>query len=139
MENRIDHQGTIDSIEGNHVRVRIIQTSACSSCKAKSLCMSSEAKEKTIDVIDYHADRYVVGQRVTVCASMSMGRNAVIIAFLIPLVLIVGWVVVALTVLHIGELNAICGALVICAVYYLVLRLVNRYIEREFSFWIKND
>ena len=49
MTNIIKHQGTVEHIEGTHVQVRIIQTSACSSCSAKSLCHSSESKEKLID------------------------------------------------------------------------------------------
>ena len=52
MKDIIEHQGVIASIEEGHVRVNIVQLAACSGCKARSLCTSSESKEKIIDVYE---------------------------------------------------------------------------------------
>ena len=52
MTDKIKHLGVVEKVDGSHVTVRIVQTSACSSCSAKGLCNASESKEKLIDV--YH-------------------------------------------------------------------------------------
>ena len=49
MSDIIEHQGTVESIVGSHIRVRIVQTSACATCAAHKFCNSSESKEKMID------------------------------------------------------------------------------------------
>ena len=50
MTDIIKHRGIVENIEGSHVRVRIVQTSACSACSVKGHCNASESKEKLIDV-----------------------------------------------------------------------------------------
>ena len=57
MSKTIEHTGVIESINGNQIRVKIVQSSACSSCQVKSMCSSSESKEKLskkekLDMID---------------------------------------------------------------------------------------
>ena len=54
MNNKIRHEGIIDSIERECVHVRILQTSACAACKVAGYCNAAEAKEKIVDV--YHTD-----------------------------------------------------------------------------------
>lgn len=51
MTDIIKHRGIVENIEGSHVRVRIVQTSACSACSVKEHCNASESKEKLIDVL----------------------------------------------------------------------------------------
>ena len=66
MSDIIQHQGTVESIDGSHIRVRIVQTSACATCVAHKYCNSSESKEKMIDVYTRDAATYQVGQSVNV-------------------------------------------------------------------------
>ena len=49
MADIIKHRGIVEKINGSHVVVRIVQTSACSACSAKGLCNASESKDKQID------------------------------------------------------------------------------------------
>jgi sigma-E factor negative regulatory protein RseC len=85
MRETITHQGVVESVEGEHVRVNILQVSACSSCKARSLCTTSESKEKIIDVYEPGAaEKYRRGDAVNVCGTLSMGKQAVRLAFGIP-------------------------------------------------------
>jgi len=139
MKDIIDHTGSVESIEGTHVRIRILQSSACSACQARSLCASAEAKEKIVDVWDTHADRLTVGEQVKVCASMQMGRNAVLLAFVVPLLLMVAWLVVALKWLVLSELMAIGGVLLLLLIYYIGLWSVREKLSRKFAFWIEKD
>ena len=52
MADIIKHRGIVEKIDGSHIVVRIVQTSACSACSAKGLCNASESKEKQIDVYE---------------------------------------------------------------------------------------
>ncbi len=137
MEEVIGHSGVVQSIEGQHVRVKIVQASACSACRAKSLCASAESQEKMVDVWTRESDRYSVGQEVRVNGTLSMGRRAVTVAFTLPLVLMVGWLVLSLKVLGMGELAAVGGVCAVLVVYYVVLSLLQGRLSRHFSFWIE--
>ncbi len=139
MKDIIDHLGIVESIEDRHVRVRIVQSSACSGCHAKSLCASAESKEKIIDIWEADTEGLNVGDEVRVCASLSMGRNAVVLAFIVPLVLMVVWMVVALLVLHLSELAAIGGVLAVLLIYYIGIGAMRNRLKRTFSFWIEMD
>ena len=133
---KISHTGIVESAENGHVRVKILQTSACSSCQVKAMCASAESKEKIIDVWN-DSRSFAIGDEVTVCGSMSMGRNAVVLAFVIPLVLMVLWMVAALKLLMLSEAWAVLGLLVLLAIYYAVLSVFKERLSRTFSFWIE--
>lgn len=50
MKNEIRHLGVVDTVDVGLIKVRITQTSACSSCKMSGNCNASESKEKVVDV-----------------------------------------------------------------------------------------
>ena len=70
--------------------------------------------------------------------SMAMGRNAVILAFVVPLIVIVVWLFCAVGVFHINELLAIGIMVALLAVYYLTLHLMNGVLSKQFEFWIEH-
>lgn len=51
MTDKIKHLGIVESINGSYLKVRIVQTSACSACSIKGHCSAAESKEKLIDAI----------------------------------------------------------------------------------------
>ena len=63
--NTIKHLGIVENIQGSHLSVRIVQTSACAACSAKGHCSSADSKDKIIDIIDTAASSYQVGEKVT--------------------------------------------------------------------------
>ena len=74
MENKIKHVGVVESVVGECVKVRVVQSSACASCKVAKQCNTSESKEKIIDI--YTKDnRYSAGDRVNVMASYNVGKR----------------------------------------------------------------
>lgn len=139
MKEKIEHSGVVSSVEGEHIRVKIIQHAACSSCKAKDLCQPSESKEKIIDVYDPNASRFSPGDAVRVCGSLSMGKTAVRLAFGIPLVVILVWLITALKVMNLGELTACSILLILLACYFCILRMFDSKISRKFAFWIEEN
>ncbi|MCM1312658.1 MAG: SoxR reducing system RseC family protein [Bacteroides sp.] len=137
MKGKIEHRGIIESIEGCHVRVKIVQSSACSLCQAKSLCASAESKEKLIDLYASDASSYNIGEEVTVYGSASMGRDAVIFAFVIPLVLIIAWLAVAIEILHINDAAAVGVVFALLAAYYIILWMGKERFSKKFLFMME--
>ena len=136
MKSRIEHSGIVESVSDEKVRVRILQASACSACEAKALCHSSESKEKIIEC-KANGTSYNLGEEVMVYGSMAMGRNAVMLAFVVPLIIIVVWLFCAVGVFHINELLAIGIMVALLAVYYLTIHLMNGVLSKQFEFWIE--
>ena len=74
--NDISHEGTIISIEKENLRVRIIQNSACASCKIAGHCQTAESKEKIIEVTTPDYADFSVGDKVNVTESVGVGAKA---------------------------------------------------------------
>lgn len=138
MKDLIQHSGVVQSIEADHVRVLIVQAAACSGCKAKDLCLSSESKEKIIDVHDPLASRFSVGEEVIVCSALTAGNLAVRLAFGGPLAIIVVWTLLAMVVLHLGELVTSAVLFALLAVYFVVLNRLQHRFDKVLTFWIKD-
>ena len=137
MKDLIKHNGTIQSIEGNHLSVLIVQAAACSGCKAKDMCMSSESKEKTIDVYDPLASRFTVGEEVVVCSALTAGKVAVRLAFGIPLAIILVWVFISTVLLHMHELLSFAGVVVLLTLYFCALHKLQHRFDKVLTFWIE--
>lgn len=138
MKDLIRHSGVIQNIEGTHVSVQIVQAAACSGCKAKDLCSSSESKEKIIDVFDPLAPtRYEVGEKVEVCSALTAGKLAVRLAFGIPLVIIVLWTLMSIVVLHLNELVTTGVLFLLLAIYFVVLNKMQHRFDKVLTFWIE--
>ena len=136
MSNVISHTGVIDSIDKGVVRVRIVQHSACSSCKVASYCNSAESKEKIIDVRCNDTDGRMVGDTVVVMAAQAVGMKAVVIAFVVPLILILLTIVVTLHLTG-KELTAALSGMAVLFPYYALLYVFRRQIERRLTFFLK--
>lgn len=90
MIDRIEHSGIIDAIEDNCVKVRILQTSACASCKVAGYCNASENKEKIIDVYGFSGTNVLnKGDHVTVVASRQVATKALLLAFGVPFIILI--------------------------------------------------
>ena len=134
MDNTIKHQGIVESIDGSHVKVKILQSSACSSCSVKGHCNLSETKEKIIDVYDKKSGSYAVGQNVVVCGTTSMGMKAVILAFVLPFIVL--FIALFLTMSFTDGNEALSALVSMCALvpYYIIIYLCRNKISRTFSF-----
>ena len=127
----IKHEGIVESIGTDGLTVRILQASACSSCDARKLCRSSESKEKLVEVKG-HYPTLQVGDQVTLCGSVRQGLRASVLAYVIPLILML----VALfagTRLW-GEKLGALAALLALALYYGVLFLLKDKLGKHFEF-----
>lgn len=133
----IEHLGEILSIDGRHIRVRIIQTSACSGCVAKAHCNATESKEKIIDVYDSGSQTYKIGETVNLIGSTSMGMKAVMWSFGVPFVVLFIVLLFCEFILGLSELNSGLWALISLIPYFGVLYLLRDKFAKKFSFLIK--
>lgn len=138
MAQLITHRGTVKSISGNCVRVLIVQASACSACEARNLCRSSESKEKWIDVVTDKATDYQIGEEVVVVGSLRTGFLAVLIAYVVPLLLLLVTLFVAIDVSDGNEPLSAVLALVVVILYYVLLYALKFRIAKKISFSIKH-
>ena len=130
----IQHQGIVDSIEKHKVFVRIAQKTACSDCHAKSACLSSDRKEKIIEVDD-DSGQFTLNEEVVVSVQSSMGLLAVALSFVIPLILVV---LTLYTCIQISGNEAFSGliGLIILVPYYFILYVLRNKIKKRFVFSI---
>ena len=129
--NTIKHLGIVENIQGSHLSVRIVQTSACAACSVKGHC-----KDKVIDITDVTAASYQVGERVMVIGETSMGMMAVTLAFIIPFVLLIVSLFAWMALIG-NELYAALLSLAVLIPYYFVLWLNKTRLKQKFSFTIK--
>jgi sigma-E factor negative regulatory protein RseC len=134
--NTIKHLGIVESIQGSHLSVRIVQTSACAACSAKGHCSSADSKDKIIDIIDTAASSYQVGEKVMVVGETSMGMMAVVLAFIIPFVLLIFSLFLFMSLIG-NELYAALLSLTVLVPYYFILWLNKTRLKQKFSFTIK--
>ena len=138
MADIIKHRGIVEKIDGSHIVVRIVQTSACSACSAKGLCNASESKEKQIDVYEVNP-AYRIGEEVILCGTTSMGMKAVFLAFGIPVFLLLAVLFVTMRVTDGDALLSAIVAMVAVVPYYAVLYLMKDKMNKTFSFVIEKQ
>ena len=138
MADIIKHRGIVEKVEGSHVVVRIVQTSACAACSAKGLCNASESKEKQIDVYEVNAS-YRIGEEVILCGTTSMGMRAVFLAFGIPMLLLLVALFVSMRVTDGDALVSSLVALFAVVPYYLVIYFMKDKLNKTFSFTIEKQ
>jgi sigma-E factor negative regulatory protein RseC len=147
----IKHDGIIIALnEDGTALVRIVQTSACSACKAKAMCASAESAEKEMTAVLLGDEQWAVGDTVEVMVQQKMGWKAVVLAYLLPFFVMLAVMFIGNGLLAIGDgatgllgdeakREAVLGTVALCAmaVYYLVLGLFKDKLQKEFSFTAK--
>lgn len=133
MSNKIKHNGVVDGVEEGCVRVRILQSSACSACKVAAHCNASETKEKIIEVQVADAVKYQLGDSVVVVADTAVGFRASLYGYLLPLLLMVVALVTVLKITQ-SEGYAAVSALGILIPYYIGLYLLRNKLRNKLSF-----
>ncbi len=132
MEELIRHEGIVLSMHDGIARVQIVQTSACSACKARSMCMSSESQAKEMDAV--MLEKMQVGDRVEVEVRERLAWRAVLLAYILPFVVMMA--VIAGLDYFTNWSEAIVGTLALCsiALYYIGLNAFRNKLQKQFTF-----
>ena len=76
--------GVVTAISPDSVTVHLQQQSACCHCHARDLCVSTECRDLELR-LESHGQHFTVGQSVRIVAHRRVGRLAVLLAFVLPL------------------------------------------------------
>ena len=133
----VEHHGVVESIKGQMMRVRIEQTSACAGCQAKKICSSADRQDKWVDIPSF-SGTYQTGQPVIVTGEPSAGLKAVLIAYVIPLILMMAALAVSSLWLFPGKDGlAALVALSVTLLYYLILYPFRKKFQNQFVFTVR--
>ena len=138
MTDKIKHLGIVESIEGFHVKVRILQVSACSTCSIKGHCNASDMKEKLIDAYNTHSASFTIGERVMVCGTTSMGMQAVLLAFAVPFLVLMFSLFIVMYMSEGDELLSAMISLCTLVPYYLIIYKMRNKMSKKFSFTVES-
>lgn len=138
---RIEHDGTVIAVDKDYISVELLSKSACAACHAKGVCGASDEAVKVVEVaqdITTLTEDYQVGEKVNVVMTPSMGIQAIWLAYVIPLIVLLASVLV-FHLCKAGELAMGLGSLGIVAVYYFGVWLFRNKISRIFIFSIEKQ
>ncbi len=132
MDELIRHEGIVLSINGEKAHVQIVQTSACSACKARSICMSSESQNKEMDAIMLEPMK--IGDKVEVEVRERLAWKAVLLAYILPFIVMLA--IIAILDFATDWSEAVVGTLSLCgiALYYIGLSVFRNRLQKQFSF-----
>ena len=130
LVNTIRHKGIVQKSDNNSVLVTITAHTACSGCHAEGECTMSGKEEKVIEVTGSYNVKQ--GDEVTVHMNKSTGYTALLLAYLVPLFIIV-FALVILTLLKVSELAAGVLSVAMLMPYFMALFLLRNRFNSRFS------
>ena len=136
MKKEVSHKGRVVEVGQDVIQVEIISSSACSSCHAAGLCTMSEAVKKIVEVPAASNPKCYVGEEVELVLQEATGMKAVLLAYVIPLLILL-ILCVSLSYVNMNELYAGFAGLAGVLVYYLALYLVRNRISGDYVFRIR--
>lgn len=130
------HPGEVTKVEKGKITVLMHVLSACSSCKGHEKCAFVDKADKVVEVKTSDWEKYSVGDSVIVSVNESLGLLAVLLAYLLPAIIIIGSVILISIITH-SELLAAIIPIAITVLYFFILYRVRGSLERKFSFGIE--
>lgn len=119
------------------MKVRIMQTPACSGCKISAHCSASDTKEKLVEIYDkVSIAQHVAGDSVVVVASYQTALQAVLVGFVYPFIVLVATLVIILQVSG-DEVLAALSSLGILIPYYFIVFLMREKLRQKFTFTLE--
>lgn len=131
----IEHEGIVETVSGQQIRVKILAQSACAACHARGMCNLSELREKEITA---QAPSWPVapGDTVRVVAATGDAFFSVMMAYVIPSVLVIAALALFLFA-GVSELAAAAASVSTLAGYFVLLYLLRHRLGRKIKFQIK--
>lgn len=135
-EETIAHEGVITKITEEDIEVKIVSLSACAACHAKGACTMSDQAEKLLTIPRPEGQELHLFQKVNVVMTVGQGNRAAVLAYLVPIVLLLAVLFVCLGLGLNEGLSALIG-IVALVPYYLVLYLRRDRLKKRFEYRIE--
>ena len=130
---QIKHPGTVESVHGNTVVVRVESQAACGQCHAKSHCGMVESADKLIEVSHQNASEYKPGENVIITLKQSLGYRALLLGYIIPFLILL-LALFAITLSTGREALAALVAVLLMIPYYVLLYRYRHKLRKTFHF-----
>ena len=134
-EETISHEGVVSKITDDELEIKILAQSACAACHAKSACGMGEQAEKILTVPRPKGKDFAIGQKVNVRMAIGQGNKAAVLAYLIPILLLLA-VLFACLGLGVNEGLSALISIVTLVPYYIVLYLKRDKLRKQFDYTI---
>jgi sigma-E factor negative regulatory protein RseC len=135
-EETISHEGIVTKITDDELEIKILAQSACAACHAKSACGMGEQAEKVLTVPRPKGKDFALNQKVNVRMAIGQGNKAAVLAYLIPIVLLLAVLFVCLG-LGMNEGLAALVSIIALVPYYIVLYLKRDQLKKRFEYSIE--
>ena len=132
----ISHEGIVTKITDDELEIKILAQSACAACHAKSACGMGEQAEKTLTVPRPKDKEFALNQKVNVRMAIGQGNKAAVLAYLIPIILLLAVLFVCLGI-GLGEGLAALISIVALIPYYIVLYMKRNKLKRQFDYIVE--
>ena len=133
--NTISHEGIVTKITDDELEIKILAQSACAACHAKSACGMGEQAEKILTVPRPKDKDFALMQKVNVKMAIGQGNKAAVLAYLIPIILLLAVLFVCLGLGLNEGLSALLGIVALIP-YYIVLYLRRDNFKKKFEYII---
>ena len=128
----IEQKGVVETISEGMVKVSITSFSACANCHAKKGCSLIDSKTKHI-FVPLGKTQYSIGDTVRIFMKRSLGLKATLIAYIIPLVILITTLLV-LSSLKLNELFVGLITLLILVPYFMLVYHFRESLKKTFTF-----
>ena len=132
----ISHEGVITKITEDELEIKILAQSACAACHAKSACGMGEQAEKILTVPRPKGKDFALMQKVNVRMAIGQGNKAAVLAYLIPIILLLAVLFVCLG-LGLNEGLSALISIVALIPYYIVLYLRRDKLKKQFDYTVE--
>jgi sigma-E factor negative regulatory protein RseC len=132
----ISHEGIVTKITDDELEIKILAQSACAACHAKSACGMGEQAEKFLTVPRPKDKEFTINQKVNVRMAIGQGNKAAILAYLIPIVLLLAVLFVCLGLGLSEGLSALLGIIALIP-YYIILYLRRDKLKEKFEYHLE--
>ena len=126
MESTGSHIGIVTAINGGDAQIRFLRGSACAHCGA---CLTVGESEMEITLPNTLGAK--VGDRVSVDLSPKRVVQASLLAYAVPLVLLIGGVLLGS---RIADWVGLLFGVVACGIGYLILRIIEKQSKNKTRF-----
>jgi sigma-E factor negative regulatory protein RseC len=131
-EETVSHEGIVTQINEDEIQVKIIQDSACAACHAKSACTVVDQAEKYLTVPRPEGREIHLFQKVNVVMKVGQGNKAAVLAYLIPIVVLLAVLFLCLGLGLSEGLSALLGIAALIP-YYTILYLRRDKLKKRFD------
>ena len=132
----ISHEGIVTKITDDELEIKILAQSACAACHAKSACGMGEQAEKILTVPKPKGQTFTLLQKVNVTMAIGQGNKAAVLAYLIPILLLLAVLFVCLG-LGINEGLSALISIIALIPYYAILYSRREKLKNQFEYIIE--